>query len=114
MFNYSGDGDIKNYAVPDNTGTQWDYFSWAFKNIRFNVPINQQIQLTAADAANLPGLAYRYFGDTSWWRVILAFNGWSDPLSDVAPGVIMNLPTKASVLQYLSAQTVNTPVTITI
>jgi hypothetical protein len=114
MQNYTGDLDIKNYAVPDNTGTQWDYFSSAFKNIRFNVPINQQIQLTAADAANLPGLAFRYFGDTSWWRVILAFNGWSDPLSQVAAGVVMNLPTKAAVLQYLSSQTQNTPVTITI
>jgi hypothetical protein len=114
MENYSGDLDLKNYAVPDITGTQWNYFSSAFKNIRFNVPVNQQIQLTAADAANLPGLAYRYFGDTSWWRVIMAFNGWSDALSQVAPGVIMNLPTKAAVIQYLSSQKQNTPVTITI
>jgi hypothetical protein len=114
MQNYSGDLDIKNYSVPDNTGTQWDFFSSAFKNIRFNVPINQQIQLQAGDAANLPGLAFRYFGDTSWWRVIMAFNGWTDPLSQVAPGVIMNLPTKADVMQYLSSQQQNTSVTITI
>jgi hypothetical protein len=104
MDGYSGDLDLKNYAVPDNTGTQWDYFTYSFKNLRFNVPMQQQVQLTAADAANLPGLAYRYFGDTSWWRVIMAFNGWSDPLSQVAAGAICNLPSKSAVLQYLSSQ----------
>lgn len=113
-MNYTGDLDIKNYSVPDNTGTQWDYFTSAFKNIRFNVPIQQQIQLTAADATNLPGLAFRYFGDTSWWRVILAFNGWSDPISQVAAGVICNLPTKSAVLQYLSSQQQSITPTITI
>src|ERR1700692_4620994 len=104
-----------NYTVPDNTGTDWDVFSSAYKNLRFNVQTNMQIQLTAADAANLPGLAYKYYGDTSFWRVLLAFNGWSDPISQVAPGVVMNLPTKAAILQYLSKQKAsNPPVTILI
>jgi len=104
-----------NYTVTDNTGTNWDIFSSAYKNLRFNVQTNMQIQLTAADATNLPGLAYRYYGDTSLWRVLLAFNGWTDPISQVAPGVIMNIPTKAAILKYLAAQkATNTPVTITI
>jgi len=114
MQNYSGDYNLKNYTVPDNTGTQWDMFTSAFKNLRFNVPINQQIQIGASDMANLPGIAYRFYGDTSLWRCILAFNGLSDALSQIAPGVILNLPTKAAVLQYLSQQKTNTPVTITI
>jgi hypothetical protein len=109
------DYDWTNYTVVDNTGTDWDVFSSAYKNLRFNVPTNQQIQLTASTAANLPGLAYLYYGDTSLWRALLAYNGWSDPLSEVAPGVVMNIPTKAALLQYLSSQkATNVPVTITI
>lgn len=102
---YTPDYDWSAYTPLDSTGTNYDKFKSAYKNIRFNVQQTQQIQLTATDMANLPGLAYRLFGDTSLWRALLAYNGLSDPLSDIAVGIILKVPTKAAITAYLSKQT---------
>lgn len=110
---YSGDYDYSRYTPFDNTG-YWDIFRSGFKNLRFNVQISQQIQLDATTAANLPGLAYSLYGDSSLWRVLLAFNGLTDPLSDVAVGIILQIPTKSQVIGYLSSQANNNPTTLTI
>jgi len=109
---YTGDYNFSRYTTLDNTG-YWNVFSSGYKNIRFNIQSSQQIQLTAVDAANLPGLAYRLLGDTSLWRVLLAFNGLTDPISDIATGMILLIPTKAQVIAYLGRQ-VNTYTSLTI
>ena len=57
--------------------------------------------------ANLPGLAYDYYGDVEMWRVIMEVNGLSDPLNDVVVGAVLAMPTRASVDAFLaSAKTV--------
>jgi hypothetical protein len=114
FIGYTGDFNWSSYTPIDSTGDNYDIFSSAYKNIRFNVQTQTQYQLTATDMANLPGLSYRFFGDTSLWRGLMAFNGLSDPLSDIAIGVVLNVPTKSALLAYLSSQqsTQQTPVTI--
>jgi hypothetical protein len=111
---YTPDYDWSNYTPLDSTGDNFDIFKSAYKNIRFNVQTSQQIQLTATDMANLPGLAYRLFGDSSLWRALLAFNGLNDPLSDIAVGILLMVPSKAAITAYLSQQTNtgNTPIII--
>jgi len=111
---YTPDFNWSSYTPIDSTGTNYDIFSSAYKNIRFNVQTAQQYQLTASDMANLPGLAYKFFGDTSLWRAIMAYNGLSDPLSDIAIGITINIPTKSDLLSYLSAQSTNANQAITI
>jgi hypothetical protein len=111
---YSADYDWSNYTPVDSTGSNYDKFKSAYKNIRFNVQPTTQIQLTIQDLANLPGLAYRLYGDTSLWRALLAYNGLSDPLSDIAVGMTLKIPTKAAITAYVSKQANNqqTPIVI--
>lgn len=104
MDGYSADLNWSNYTPLDSTGSNYDIFKSAYKDIRFNVPVQSQYQLTATDMTNLPGMAYNFFGDTSLWRALMAFNGISDPISEVAVGMTINIPQKASLQTYLSSQ----------
>jgi hypothetical protein len=110
----STDFNWSSYTPLDNTGNNYDLFKSAYKNIRFAIQPQTQYQLTATDLASLPGLAYKFFGDVSLWRVLLAYNGVSDPLSEIAVGVVFNIPARADVISYLSQQTTNTAQTLTI
>jgi hypothetical protein len=51
---YSGDLNWSSYTPADSTGTNYDIFSSAYKNIRFNVQSQSQYQITVTDMANLP------------------------------------------------------------
>jgi hypothetical protein len=114
FIGYTGDFNWSNYTPLDSTGQNYDIFRSAYKNLRFNVPTQTQYQLTATDMANLPGMSYRFFGDTSLWRGLLAYNGYSDPLSDIAIGIVLNIPTKSALLAYLSSQQSNQQASVTI
>jgi len=98
----STDFNWSSYTPLDSTGTNYDIFSSAYKNIRFAIQPQTQYQLTATDMANLPGLAYKFFGDVSLWRLLMAYNGISDPLSGVAVGMVLNIPSRSDVIAYLS------------
>jgi hypothetical protein len=101
---YTGDFNYTNYTPLDNTADAWDYFRSAYKNFRFGMQPTTTYQLTLQDVANLPGLAYRAYGDTSLWRGLLAYNGISDPLSQINVGLTISIPAKADITQYLSRQ----------
>lgn len=101
----STDFDWSSFTPLDSTGTNYDKFKSAYKNVRFNVQPNSQITLTSADVANFPGLAYRLFNDVSLWRALLAFNGLSDPISDLYVGAVLKVPTKSALTGYLSQLT---------
>ena len=111
---YTGDFNWSNYTPLDSTAANYDLFRSAYKNIRFAMQPTTQYQLTAVDLANLPGLAYRFYGDTSLWRGIMAYNGISDPLSGVAVGMVINIPARSDIVAYLSKQTNNAATTLTI
>jgi hypothetical protein len=110
----STDFNWSSYTPLDSTGTNYDLFSSAYKNIAFGIQPNTQYQITKMDMANLPGLAYKFFGDVSLWRLILSYNGISDPLSEVAVGVVLNIPARADVIAYLSQQSANLSQSMTI
>jgi hypothetical protein len=110
---YTGDFNWSKYTPLDSTKTNYDIFRSAYKNIRFSAPPITQYQLTAVDMANLPGLAYRFYGDTSFWRGLMGYNGISDPLSQVAVGITINIPSRSDMIAYLSKQTKNANTTIT-
>jgi len=114
LENYTGDYDWSAYTPLDSTGTNYDIFSSAYKNVRFNVQVQTQYTIKTKDIANFPGLAYTLYGDTSLWRALLAYNGLSDPISDLAIGMVINIPAKASLSAYLSQQSTNKQVTINI
>jgi hypothetical protein len=110
----STDFNYNRFTALDNTLTQYSVFSSAYKNIRFAVPATQTLQISEPDVGNLPGLAFRIYGDVSLWRMIMAYNGMQDPLQDMWPGQILKLPSKAAVIAYLSSQTPSKPQTVVI
>src|ERR1700737_3337093 len=100
----STDYDFSKYTPLDSTGTNYSVFRSAFKNIRFSLNAAQTYLVTESDMANLVGIAYRTYGDVSMWYMLLAFNGIQDQLQEVYPGLILNMPAKADVIAFLSAQ----------
>lgn len=104
----SSDYDWSKYTPQDNT-TNYSIYRSAYKNMRFVLPVNSLFTVKAEDAANLPGIAFKLFGDTTYWRVLLEYNGLTDPIDDIYPGVVLNIPSKADVINYLSQQQNNQP-----
>lgn len=111
---YTGDYNWSNYTPIDSTGSNYDLFNSAYVNVRFQVQPTTQYQITKTDMANLPGMAYRFFGDTSLWRALMRYNGLSDPISQIAVGLVLNVPTKSDLLAYISQQANNGNTAITI
>jgi hypothetical protein len=111
---YSGDYNYSKYTPLDNTGTQYDVFQSGYKNIRFNIQQTQQIQLDDSTAYNLPGICYQAYGDTSLWYGLMAYNGLSDPLTDIQPGIVLLIPPKSAIQAYISRQASSSASTITV
>lgn len=103
-------------CTPYNTKSNtYNVFSSRYKNIRYNLRPYTTYTVTAKDVANLPGISFNVYGTTDLWHIILAFNGLSDPLNDLYPGLVLNIPNKSDVLSLLSqAQSTNTIVRSTI
>lgn len=74
-----------------------------FTNIRFGVEVDSIITVGAEYEANLPGLAFDYYGDQSYWRAILAFNGLADPINDVMVGTVLGMPNKSSLDAFMTS-----------
>lgn len=79
-----------------------DVMSSSYNNIRWAVVPDAIITIDSKYEANLPGLAYDYYGDQSVWRAILSFNGLQDPISDVIVGSVIGLPSRASLDKYMA------------
>jgi hypothetical protein len=80
-----------------------DALSSSYINVRFGVPVVQLVTVSAKYAANLPGLAFDFYGSVDYWRAILAFNGLQDPVSDVQVGVVLGLPDQSGLQAFLAA-----------
>lgn len=97
-------------CTPYNTKSNtYNVFGSRYKNIRYNLRPYSTYVVTAKDVANLPGISFNVYGTTDLWHVILSFNGLSDPLNDLYPGLVLNIPNKSDVLALLSqVQSTNT------
>ncbi len=99
---YSGAMNYSAFTPIDNTGTAYSIFRSGYKNVRFAIQAQNKITITSATAYNMPGLAYSLYQDCSLWLALLAYNGLSDPLTDVYPGLTMNVPSKSDLVAYAS------------
>jgi hypothetical protein len=91
-----------------------DIVTSEYANIRWGVGLKGILTISSQYVANLPGLAYDYYGDQSYWRAILAFNGLQDPISDIQVGTILGLPDDSSLQGYLSRTVQSSSVTMTV
>ena len=76
--------------------------------------MNEQSQyvVTSEDIANLPGISFKIYGTTDLWRILLEYNGLTDPLSDIHVGLTLRVPDKSDILTLLSQSTDTETVTI--
>lgn len=84
-------------------GFDLDLLKSSYNNLRWTVAVDYLLTIDSKYEANLPGLAYDYYGDTSYWRAILMFNGLNDPISDIIVGAVIGLPSRTSLDQFFTA-----------
>lgn len=106
--------DYANYTPLDNTLKRRNIFASSYKNIRYAMPVNQTVVVTEADIGNLAGIAFRIYQDVSLWRFIMAYNGLQNPIQDMWPGQVLELPSKSNIIQYMNSQLYSKNKTITI
>lgn len=94
--------DYSKYTKVDSSGKDYSVHRSGYKNIRFALVAVREIIVTQSDIANLPGLSFRIYGDTSYWRILLAFNGLNDPIQDIYVGQRLKVPSLASITQHLT------------
>ena len=94
--------DWGNYTPIDNTGDAYNAFKSAYVNIRFGPAVNNQYVVKQHDMCNLPGICYNLYADSSFWRGLISFNGIVDPMQEIYPGLVLNVPSKSDVIAYLS------------
>jgi hypothetical protein len=110
----STDFDYSAHTPVDNTGSEYSIFRSGYKNIRFAMSPTGTYPINESDMANLPGIAFRLYGDVSLWRILLAYNGFEDAIQEVVPGVILQVPSKSDVIKYISAQQASQSASFTI
>lgn len=81
----------------------YNVFNSKYKNLRYRLKPSSTYTVTQKDVANLPGISYNVYGTTDFWHVILVFNGLSDPLNDLYPGLVLQIPDKTSILTALTS-----------
>lgn len=80
-----------------NNVFELDELNSAYTNLRYTAVLETIVTVDARYEANLPGLAYAYYGDQEYWRAIMAFNAMVDPFMDMVVGTQIRLPSKVSV-----------------
>lgn len=89
---------------------RYDILNSQYANIKYYVQIQEVLLLTSKYEANLPGLAYDYYNDINYWRVLAAVNSIRDPISGVLAGAYLAMPTQQSVVAYLSRKPSGGPI----
>jgi hypothetical protein len=85
-----------------DTSFELDHLRSSYNNIRFGVLPAQVVVIDSKYQANLPGLCHDFYGDQTYWRAVLAFNGLNDPISDIAVGARIGLPDPTSLQAYMA------------
>ncbi len=90
------------YLDTSPNGKSIDYLSAKYSNIRFILSARTTYTVTSADAANLPGLSFKFYGDKNYWWVLGLYNGILDPIGGLTPGTSIQIPSITDINAYLS------------
>ena len=97
----------------DFSAKAYNVFLSKYKNLRYVMNEVDQYVVSSDDIANLPGISFKLYGTTDLWRILMEYNGLSDPLSDIYIGLVLRVPDKSDILTLLS-QNDETGETVTI
>lgn len=100
--------DLKRATYLPVTGTtknpRLNYLAAKYKNIKHLLPAANTYVVTAADVANLPGIAYNVYRDKDYWWVIGLYNGIIFPETDLVPGMVLQLPALSDINALLASE----------
>ena len=85
-----------------NNSYDLDHLTSSYTNIRFGVLPAKVVMIDAKYQANLPGLCHDFYGDQTYWRAVLSFNGLSDAINDIVVGAKIGLPDPVSLQSYMA------------
>lgn len=60
--------------------------------------------VTDRDIGRIDLIAYKYYGDVSWWWVIATYNKIANPLTDLTIGTVLLLPQKELVTKAIESE----------
>lgn len=81
-----------------------DFLSPKYLNIKHKLPSAKSYAIDGADQANAPGIAFSFYGSADYWWIVCLYNGILDPITELVPGLVLQLPNLADVNAFLSSQ----------
>ena len=84
-----------------------DNLASSYINLKYGATTSTTLLVDSSYQSNLPGISYDFYGDTTFWRAILAYNGLNDPVSDICVGTTLILPDASSLAAFMAAQANN-------
>jgi hypothetical protein len=79
-----------------------DYLTAKYLNIRFSIAPERNFLVTAANVANTFGIAYQVYGNKNYWWVVAMYNGIINPIEDLKPGDVLQLPSLTAINAFLT------------
>lgn len=95
--------DINQFMSVTDDGGALNYWDADFRNLNLIIPASETVVIGAEWSYNLPGLAASKLGSRFLWWVLLVYNGLSDPINDVVPGVTLAIPDRNALMSFLQA-----------
>lgn len=86
----------------NQTKYYYDPFKSTYKNIRFLLNKTSTYTVTKKDMGRIATISYNVYGTTSLWRVLLEYNQIHDPITELYPGVVLDIPDKSQAVAYLT------------
>lgn len=97
----------------NQTTYYYDPFKSTYKNIRFLLSKTSTYTVTKKDMGRIATISYNVYGTTTLWRVLLEYNQIHDPITELYPGVVLDIPDQAQATSYLTnANNINSTNTI--
>lgn len=93
----------ENFVDPTLDGGELNIWDAHFKNIHLWVPTAETITVDAEWEANLPGLAAAKLGSRYLWWALMMYNGLQDPIADMKPGKVLNIPDASALVTFLNS-----------
>jgi hypothetical protein len=86
----------------NQTKYYYDPFRSTYKNIRFLLNKTSTYTVTKHTMGRIATISYNVYGTTTLWRVLLEYNQIHDPITELYPGVVLDIPDKAQAISYLT------------
>ena len=96
------------YLDTPDSNTSLDYLSAKYKNIQYLLAVDTTFTVTLPFVANPFGISYNVYNNKGYWWVILLYNGIVDIYAELVVGVVLKLPSLASINALLGSQPTTT------